>query len=631
MTGTRALPGRRPGPGAMAGAACPARPPTAGRRRRRDRARAGVRPRRDEPLSRHTTMRVGGPADLLAVAHDAAQLAALVRFARGAGLPHVRHRSRQQSRGQRRRHPRPGHPLAGGGLPRGGQPPDRRGGRAAGSRRDARPARRPERAGVRPGHTRHGRRRRLGQRRRPRLRHRRRARIGPRPARRRHAKRTSRPRRSAWPIATAGSSMRRGGGAAPAPSWSSRPRSGSRRPIRRRSRPASTRSAAGAGSISRSTCRAPAASSATRRATRPAASSTRPGSRARASAAPRSASGTPTSSSTIGGPPPPTCAAWRRWPGRKSRAGSESSWYTRFSSWGIGPTGVRRRDERRHDRPEDAHDRAPQGGQGSRGAARRTFGRARRLGRLGLGDRRRPGGFRIRRRAVLHRPVGPVVAGSGHGRLGAARAPAPSTTPPRSAPGAHGGPARLSTASPRAPSPRSSFPRSTVRSARTAPSRRCSRPTTSPTPARAWPPLRSGWTRPCSSASSAAWACRSWNGWRSRRRAGPSARQAGPRRDRRLLRALQRAAADGQAGPHGVVGGDVDRPYAGRARARPRRGLPVRQPGDRRALPRPPARARGRRRRQRPGRPGSLRAGRGLPGPGVLRLRGQVQRRRLAR
>jgi UDP-N-acetylmuramate dehydrogenase len=34
-------------------------------------------------------MRVGGPADLLAVAHDAAQLAALVRFARAAGLPYV--------------------------------------------------------------------------------------------------------------------------------------------------------------------------------------------------------------------------------------------------------------------------------------------------------------------------------------------------------------------------------------------------------------------------------------------------------------------------------------------------------------------------------------------------------------
>lgn len=49
----------------------------------------GVRPRRDEPLDRHTTMRVGGPADLLAVAHDAAQLAALVRMAHEAGVPYV--------------------------------------------------------------------------------------------------------------------------------------------------------------------------------------------------------------------------------------------------------------------------------------------------------------------------------------------------------------------------------------------------------------------------------------------------------------------------------------------------------------------------------------------------------------
>ena len=50
---------------------------------------AGVRPRRDELLARHTTMRVGGPADLLAVAHDAAQLAALVRSARLAGTPYT--------------------------------------------------------------------------------------------------------------------------------------------------------------------------------------------------------------------------------------------------------------------------------------------------------------------------------------------------------------------------------------------------------------------------------------------------------------------------------------------------------------------------------------------------------------
>jgi len=50
---------------------------------------AGVRPRLDEPLARHTTMHVGGPADLLATARSSAQLAALIRLARGAMVPYV--------------------------------------------------------------------------------------------------------------------------------------------------------------------------------------------------------------------------------------------------------------------------------------------------------------------------------------------------------------------------------------------------------------------------------------------------------------------------------------------------------------------------------------------------------------
>ena len=53
------------------------------------RDRLGVRVRLDEPLARHTTMRVGGPADMLAVAHDAAELAAIVRFARTAAIHYV--------------------------------------------------------------------------------------------------------------------------------------------------------------------------------------------------------------------------------------------------------------------------------------------------------------------------------------------------------------------------------------------------------------------------------------------------------------------------------------------------------------------------------------------------------------
>src|SRR5436190_11277992 len=51
--------------------------------------RIGVKTSRDEPLARFTTMRVGGPADLFAVAHNAFELRGLVKFARGRGLPHL--------------------------------------------------------------------------------------------------------------------------------------------------------------------------------------------------------------------------------------------------------------------------------------------------------------------------------------------------------------------------------------------------------------------------------------------------------------------------------------------------------------------------------------------------------------
>lgn len=44
---------------------------------------------RDAPLARHTTFRIGGPADLLYTAITAADLAAAVAAAREAGLPHV--------------------------------------------------------------------------------------------------------------------------------------------------------------------------------------------------------------------------------------------------------------------------------------------------------------------------------------------------------------------------------------------------------------------------------------------------------------------------------------------------------------------------------------------------------------
>ncbi|MEP6639875.1 MAG: UDP-N-acetylmuramate dehydrogenase [Chloroflexota bacterium] len=50
--------------------------------------RIGVKTSRDEPLARFTTMRVGGPADLFATAHNAHELRALVRFARTRELRH---------------------------------------------------------------------------------------------------------------------------------------------------------------------------------------------------------------------------------------------------------------------------------------------------------------------------------------------------------------------------------------------------------------------------------------------------------------------------------------------------------------------------------------------------------------
>jgi UDP-N-acetylmuramate dehydrogenase len=49
--------------------------------------RIGVKTSRDEPLSRFTTMRVGGPADLFATVHNIHELRAIVRFAHTRGIP----------------------------------------------------------------------------------------------------------------------------------------------------------------------------------------------------------------------------------------------------------------------------------------------------------------------------------------------------------------------------------------------------------------------------------------------------------------------------------------------------------------------------------------------------------------
>ena len=49
--------------------------------------RLGVKTSRDEPLGRFTTMRVGGRADLFAVAHNGFELRGLVKFARSRRIP----------------------------------------------------------------------------------------------------------------------------------------------------------------------------------------------------------------------------------------------------------------------------------------------------------------------------------------------------------------------------------------------------------------------------------------------------------------------------------------------------------------------------------------------------------------
>ena len=49
--------------------------------------RVGVKAERNAPLAKLTTMRVGGPADLLTTAHNGFELRALIRFARSRAIP----------------------------------------------------------------------------------------------------------------------------------------------------------------------------------------------------------------------------------------------------------------------------------------------------------------------------------------------------------------------------------------------------------------------------------------------------------------------------------------------------------------------------------------------------------------
>ncbi len=78
--------------------------------------RIGVKTSRDEPLARFTTMRVGGPADLFAVAHNAFELRALVKLVREPGHRPRRPRAGQRRRHRRRRDPRSRHPGPGRGC-----------------------------------------------------------------------------------------------------------------------------------------------------------------------------------------------------------------------------------------------------------------------------------------------------------------------------------------------------------------------------------------------------------------------------------------------------------------------------------------------------------------------------------
>ena len=110
-------------------------------------AGSASRPSRDEPLARFTTMRVGGPADLFAVVHNAFEL-------RGARPVRARRaRSRTSSSGgaatsssRDARDPRPRHPGPGRGVARRRRPLPRRRRRPDGPGRDRDPGGRADRA-----------------------------------------------------------------------------------------------------------------------------------------------------------------------------------------------------------------------------------------------------------------------------------------------------------------------------------------------------------------------------------------------------------------------------------------------------------------------------------------------------
>ena len=170
---------------------------------------------------------------------------------------------------------------------------------------------------------------------------------------------------------------------------------------------------------------------------------------------------------------------------------------------------------------------------------------------------------------------------------------------------------------------RSSSSPCTARSARTARSRRCSRPPGSRTRARASSARRWAWTRSRRSGSGAASACRSSTGWRFESPAGwriappcsASSRRSPPERGdpRLMVKPARLGSSVGMTLAHAP-----DERAAG-----PRPGLPVRRPRDRRDVPRRRARPRDLGDRDRAAARG-LRPGRDRGRPRVLRLRGEV-------
>ena len=215
--------------------------------------RVGVKTERDSPLAKLTTMRVGGPADLLATAHNTFELRgadpvrAIARSCRtdpaGPGQQHGDHRSRRA----RPRGPRPGR-----GQPRRRRALRRRGRRPDGARRHGDAARRPDRPRVRAGDPGHGRRRRVGERRRARARTSRPCSSRPTSSSPTARRRGCRRRRSASAIGRAASSTPPAGEPPEVVRRRAVPARARRRPTR--SRRASTRSGTGARPTSRSAC-----------------------------------------------------------------------------------------------------------------------------------------------------------------------------------------------------------------------------------------------------------------------------------------------------------------------------------------------------------------------------------------